>query len=93
MTPILPFASMPSPAIDDRHVSISQVQLKWFSGRNAESHNVYFGKQNPPELLGSRQQASVNVSDLLPRTVYYWRVDEVTSDGIVEGKLWKFETK
>jgi pectinesterase len=90
---VLPFAFFPHPERNVQDVNTNGVNLSWVAGRNADSHNVYFGKSNPPEYKGNRAETSFDAGRLEPRTTYYWRVDEVTEEGAIKGKLWSFKTR
>jgi hypothetical protein len=93
LSSVLPFAFLSHPEHNAQDVNTNGVNLSWVAGRNADSHNVYFGKSNPPEYKGNRVETSWDVGKLEPRTTYYWRVDEVTEEGTIEGKLWRFNTR
>jgi hypothetical protein len=87
-------------AVDVRQTPI----LSWSPGVAAVSHDVYFGTDEEtvrnadtgsPEYKGTRDLGSENYEpgELAWDTTYYWRVDEVEEDGIVErGKVWRFRT-
>ncbi|MBI9017071.1 MAG: hypothetical protein JEZ07_07420 [Phycisphaerae bacterium] len=64
----------------------------WSAGDNANSHNVYFGKTNPPAFIGNQSldQTSYESEALDPGATYYWRIDEVNSFGSTEGQVWSF---
>lgn len=93
MTPVLPFAYLPSPERGASGVGTRGIRLAWVSGRNAVSHTVYFGKTNPPGPDRSQRETSFDPGMLEPLTTYFWRVDEVTDTGTVPGKVWSFTTK
>ena len=79
------------------------VILSWTAGLNAAFHDVYFGKGNVVFLAdtldttgiyrGRQTATSYNPSDgdgLSSRT-YFWRIDEVDSEGkIIKGEVWSF---
>jgi pectinesterase len=93
MAAVLPFAIQLSPGDDVRQVNGRRATLRWAAGRNALSHNVYFGAQKSPEFVGRQTETSFRIANLAPATTYYWRVDEVTSDGVVAGDVWSFKTR
>ena len=66
--------------------------LSWRAGREAVSHEVYFGT-NPDDLpmVGTVAQASFAPDALDFGTTYCWRIDAV-SDGVWAGDLWSFST-
>jgi pectinesterase len=92
MPSVLPFAFLPKPARNSSGISTGGMRLTWVSGRNALSHNISFGRSSTPEFKGNQQEASFETGRLDPHTSYFWRVDEVTERGIVNGELWNFRT-
>lgn len=78
------------------------VHLRWLAGAGAASHDVYLGSQahevsdstvSSPSYLGRSLQPHWDVSHLAPAAVYYVRVDEVTSSGVItKGAAWSFAT-
>jgi hypothetical protein len=88
------FASSPVPASSLVNVSTSPT-LNWQPGNGATAHQVYFGAY--PILSSANyqgQQTSTNFTPpaLAPNTTYYWRVDEVNSNGVQAGNVWSFTT-
>ena len=76
------------------------VELGWMAGFGATLHNVYFGNNfedvdNATE--GTLQKASTYTPGILANdTVYYWRVDELTTGRDSEthkGDVWSFRTR
>jgi pectinesterase len=92
MPSVLPYAFLPSPKQNAYDVSNAGVKLSWVPGRNAESHNLYLGTNRTPEFKSNLHTASFDTGRLTARTTYYWRVDEVTDDGVITGELWRFST-
>jgi pectinesterase len=88
---VLPFAALPKPGNGAVKVDISP-RLRWIPGRNALSHNVYFGSSDPPAFQGNQPEAVFEPGTLLPDTHYYWWVGEVTEEGEVAGHVWQFRT-
>jgi len=69
--------------------------LKWKAGANAKSHKVYFGtKADELPLLAEVQSPNYGeLPELEEGASYYWRVDEVWSDGtVIAGDVWSFTT-
>ena len=86
-------ASLPSPADASTNASLNPL-LAWLPGSNATSHAVYFGTGSTPNvLLTNTTAAYVALTNLLPGTVYYWRVDESTPTDEVPGDVWSFTMK
>jgi hypothetical protein len=93
-------ASNPSPA--DGAVDVdTNVVLSWNPGANAVSHNVYFGTDLDFLRFGFeefwppvRNQTSTDFDPgrLNSNTTYFWRIDEVNSNGTRTGVLWSFTT-
>lgn len=66
--------------------------LRWTRGVNATGYRVAFGDSNPPMNTFETNGQTFNPGELKPGTVYYWRVDQITRDGIVKGDVWRFKT-
>ncbi|MEN6425429.1 MAG: LamG domain-containing protein [Phycisphaerales bacterium] len=76
--------------------------LSWSAGDGATEHNVYFGTDKAtvqaatPETAGIYKGRQTETTYVLAEplawdTVYFWRVDEVASDGTVTvGNVWSF---
>jgi len=83
----------PKPADGLIGTQIEDLELNWMSGANAIGHKVYLGT-SPGELklLAELSDSTSTVAPVLERgAAYYWRVDEVQSDGsIVTGDVWSF---
>jgi len=93
-SPLLGRASSPRPP--DGVVGVSRnTVLSWTVGLNAISHNVYLGPSINDMLLVSNHQTATEfeIGTLEYDTTYYWRIDEVDSEGaIVIGEVWTFTT-
>ncbi len=94
-TVIGPDAINPQPAHRSKDVALCDLELKWTPGLNAVAHNLYLGT-DPDQLkhLGKIENASsAKLSRLASDKKYFWRVDEVQTDGsAVTGELWNFDT-
>jgi hypothetical protein len=75
--------------------------LDWKAGKNAFSHDVYFGTDKAAVESGDAGAFRENTffatwkpaGLLAPDTTYYWRVDELAPDGKKEvGQVWSFTT-
>ena len=66
--------------------------LSWTPGRGATSHDVYFGKSNPPPLIRNQTAATFDPGTMAQSTRYYWRIDEVNPTGKIRGSVWSFWT-
>jgi PelA/Pel-15E family pectate lyase len=89
---VLPFASIPRPSHGAQDTSLLNTRLRWTPGRNAISHNVYFGTGNPPRFRANQSGTSFDPGPLDTATTYYWRVDSITPGGVVQGPVWTFMT-
>jgi len=100
-TPVPRKASNPYPA--DGAVNVDRdVVLNWTAGFNAVSHDVYFGTEfdhvspsTVDNVLVGQIQTGTNFDPgrLYYNQTYYWRIDEVDSDGrIITGDVWMFTT-
>lgn len=87
-------AVRPSPSHEAAGVGLSNLVLSWVPGDGAVAHNVYFGTDAANlSLLGKVTGTEAGLSRLVDRTKYYWRVDEVRSDGsVAKGATWSFNT-
>jgi len=86
-------ARAPQPANEAKDVSID-TDLNWRPGREAESHEVYFGTA----ASTMSQVATLAVHSYTPAslefgTTYFWKVNEIGGDGPYEGDLWSFTTQ
>lgn len=83
-------ARYPYPA-DGSEYYQDYVVLTWTAAEGAISHEVYFGNTDEPVFAGNQTQTSFDPGVLPEYGWYYWRVDEITAEGKVEGELWRFE--
>lgn len=95
-TPFLP--SDPTPANGSIGVPLD-VELKWTGGDPDESDIVYYDVYlgitvNPPKIADHITETSYMVTNLLPNTTYYWRIDAFDDYGYTTtGPTWNFKTK
>ncbi len=75
--------------------------LKWWPGRGATQHHVYFSDSRDPvaQAAASADKGLLPVDEktfkpgsLQEATTYYWRVDEVVSGAVQAGPVWSFTT-
>ncbi|MBN2521487.1 MAG: glycoside hydrolase family 88 protein, partial [Bacteroidales bacterium] len=86
-------ATEPNPFEGQKDISIL-IELSWTPGQKATSHDVYFGKTNPPSYIGNYLDNTYMPSESLEyNTTYYWRIDEVNENGTTEGEVWSFTTE
>jgi hypothetical protein len=83
---------LPRPRDGAKQIENESITLKWVAARNAISHNVYFGNNPTPKFRRNQKITSFISGKLKIKTVYYWRVDEVTETGTLRGPLWHFTT-
>ncbi|MBN1507660.1 MAG: discoidin domain-containing protein [Sedimentisphaerales bacterium] len=93
-------AVLPTPTPDAVDVPRDGTILSWAPGEGAVAHDVYFGMDSDDiddGMIGSavyRGRQDVNSFDpgrLEFGTTYYWRIDEIASDGTVsKGYIWSF---
>jgi uncharacterized protein YjdB len=75
-------------------VDVASPTLSWKTGtQSANSYIVYFGTSLDPPQVDTTSGTSYNAGALSDGVVYYWRVDQVTSSGTIQGKLWAFRAK
>jgi hypothetical protein len=82
---------MPVPGNGAVKVSMDPT-LQWTKGQLAKGYIVSFGTANPPPEVDTVSVQTYNPGSLTNDTVYYWSVDQVTSSGRIQGKVWKFRT-
>ena len=86
----------PEPADGSAAVSVEPV-LTWRAGREAATHDVYFGADAEAlALAGNVAEASYAPGVLDLSATYYWKVDEVNEAEAVsvwEGGVWSFTTE
>jgi len=84
-------ASNPIPA--DLAIDVlASIIMEWQPGTEATSHDVYFGTETDPPFLINVSQPAHDVENLLPGTIYYWRVNEINAVGTAPGVVWQFTT-
>ena len=85
-------AQNPNPA--DGTLGVNAPLLEWQAGATAIFHDLYFGTDPNPPLVGARQPFTMyfHIPGLTPGATYYWKVDEIELDGVTmhEGPLWSF---
>jgi len=103
---IMTKAYNPTP-VDSSLYNDTAVSLGWWPGNTAVSHNVYFGisfddvNDGTNGTFQSNQAATSFIAGspgspypdgLVPGTTYYWRIDEVETDGTIKhkGDIWSF---
>jgi len=75
------------------------VVLTWLPGKNAISHDVYFGTDynDVNDGVGDTYKGSYDVNSYDPNglalgTTYYWRIDESNDITTIKGDVWSFTT-
>ena len=99
-------ASNPNPADGDTGVD-PNVALSWSPGKDAVSHDVYFGTDynevndadtdDSDIYMGNQDANSWNTNNydsngLEPDTTFYWRIDEISAAITTKGDVWSFTT-
>ena len=83
---------MPTPG--QGTVGVSNSTLSWKTGtQSPTSYIVYFGTTTSPPQVAASADTSYDAGALAGGTQYYWRVDQVTSEGTIPGKLWTFKAQ
>ena len=88
-------ATTPVPKNNATEVPLD-ADLMFLRAYNALDHEVWLGSD--PNKLKLFEKLSdnnniINIPSLKSGQVYYWRVDAITGDGIIQGNLWSFKTK
>ena len=90
----------PNPPDGAKWVDI-EADLSWTAGVTADSHDVYLGTDETAvadgtggTLKGNEPDATYDPGSLAKDTAYYWRIDEVESNGTTKhkGDVWSFTT-
>jgi hypothetical protein len=87
-------ATSPSPSNSATDVSTT-ADLSWTAGSGSTSSDVYFGTDSTPdsgEFQGNQTATTYDPGTLSNSTTYYWRIDEVNSNGTTTGDVWSFTT-
>ena len=97
-------ANSPSPSDFDMHAphDDGSLTLSWAAAKSAVKHQVYFGADSAAVesattstmalYKGEQTGTSYKVTGTNVLTPYYWRVDEVGSNGsVTKGNVWKFQ--
>ncbi|MBQ8960276.1 MAG: carbohydrate-binding protein [Ruminococcus sp.] len=89
-----------TPVDQEKHLNISD-GLNWTAGSGASSHDVYIGTdknavfnatKSSPEYKGTVSKPHFDLdSSYSSLPTYYWRVDEVSSNGTVKGAVYSFQ--
>jgi len=86
----------PQPAAGATNVGVDAT-LAWRAGREAVTHDVYFGTDAEALTLAATTEAvGYDPGALDLETTYYWRIDEVNEAEAIslwEGDLWSFGTQ
>ncbi len=90
-------AREPEPADGATNVGV-ETDLVWRSGREAQSHDVYFGVDADAVAAGAVPAVTQVERNYTPEsleygTTYYWKVDEAGEAGTYPGDLWSFTTQ
>ena len=94
------YARQPQPASGAAGVDVGAV-LNWRAGREADTHEVYFGTDSQAVTDGTAAVDAVSASSYDPGplafgTTYYWKVIEVNETAVPsawEGEVWSFATQ
>jgi hypothetical protein len=90
-------AREPVPAVGTADVDVD-VDLNWRPGREAISHQVFFGADEAAVADGTAAAQTVTGHSFTPAamnfgTQYFWKVDEIGGDGPYAGNIWSFTTR
>jgi pectate lyase len=83
----------PQPAPGNGAIDVDlKPTLRWTPAPEATNYKVAFGETNPPKAAGETDGQTFEPGELKPGKEYFWRADQVTPTGIVEGETWRFRT-
>ena len=96
-------ASNPEPADGSKMYVDTGISLRWIPGRDAAEHDVYFGEDSATVeqaditdttgvYRGRQDISEYTTTEVLAfGQTFFWRIDEVYSDGtVIKGQLWSF---
>ena len=86
-------ASNPTPSDGATGLALTGTTLNWTAGTSATSHNVYWGTTSPGTFRGNQAGTIYDPGALQRNIAYYWRIDEVNSNGTTTGDIWHFTTR
>jgi hypothetical protein len=87
-------ADNPTPTSGTTELDINPL-LTWSAGPLADSHKLYLGTDSNlsgGDYLGNMSATQYSPAELTGDTLYFWRVDEVNSEGETAGINWSFTT-
>jgi len=84
-------ATNPGPADTATNVDVD-ADLSWTAGTGSTSSDVYFGTTSPGTFQGNQTETSFDPGTMDNDTTYYWRIDEINTDGTTTGNVWSFTT-
>jgi hypothetical protein len=89
-----PEASDPWPADGAKGITMSGLVLTWSPGEGTVARDVYIGTDpGGLRLLGRIEDVRAGISQLADQTKYFWRIDEIRTDGsVAKGDTWSFTT-
>jgi hypothetical protein len=85
-------ATNPSPADSATDVDID-ADLSWTAGSGSTSSDVYFGTTSPGAFQGNQTATTFDPGTMANDTTYYWRIDEINTEGTTTGAVWSFTTE
>jgi len=90
-------AREPQPADGATGVTLD-APLTWRPGREATSHQVFFGANSAAVAAGTAPSVTLAEHSYTPAgmtfgTKYYWKVNEIGDGGTYEGDLWSFKAQ
>lgn len=90
-----PIAIKPHPADGAMAGSLENIKLEWMPGMYVNEYHLYFGNSGDDLTFITEISEPICMSPGMLETdsTYYWRIDEVQSDGsIAAGQTWSFKT-
>lgn len=98
-------AKNPIPSDGNEHIDADNGShtLSWTAAEGAVSHHVYIGTDadavleatdSDSEYKGNQTETTYTATDLYSMLTYYWRIDEVDSEGnVTKGNVWYFRPR
>ena len=95
--PVVARKPSPEDAYESTESDELATELVWRTGRTAVSQQLYLGTDANAVAEGTADMVEQTARRYQPEGLaydqtYYWKVDQVTADGVIEGPVWSWTT-
>ncbi len=80
-----------SPLTGLKYVSVNP-RLQWTKSNHADEYNLYLGTTDSPEFYEKTDNTEVQLDGLKEKTKYFWKVEAINNNGMVESETGSFST-